>query len=58
MLPSDFRLRSLDGVGDDWPFDYDELAPLYDEVEQDFGVSGLDGDTAFPEAAPLPSPAP
>jgi hypothetical protein len=25
--PSDFRVRSLDGVGDDWPLTYDELAP-------------------------------
>ena len=28
MLPSDFRVRSLDGVADDWPLTYDELAAL------------------------------
>lgn len=56
FLPSDFRTMTLDAVGDDWPFDYGELAPYYDEVEQEFAVSGLDGDTAFPEAAPLPLP--
>ena len=25
MLPSDFRVRSLDGVADDWPLTYDFL---------------------------------
>ena len=27
-LPSDFRVRTLDGVGDDWPLTYEELAAL------------------------------
>ena len=25
LTPSDFRVRSLDGVADDWPLDYEEL---------------------------------
>jgi choline dehydrogenase-like flavoprotein len=29
LHPSDFRTRTLDGVGDDWPIDYDTLAPYY-----------------------------
>ena len=29
MLPSDFRVRSLDGIADDWPIDYFELLPYY-----------------------------
>src|SRR5205814_851025 len=58
-LPSDFRVRSLDGVADDWPLTYEELEPYYERVEADFGVSGLAGDPAFPlgKALPLP-PAP
>ncbi len=28
-LPSDFRVRSLDGVADDWPIDYFELLPYF-----------------------------
>ena len=28
--PSDFRVKTLDGVADDWPIDYDTLAPYYD----------------------------
>ena len=28
--PSDFRVRTLDGVADDWPIDYATLEPYYD----------------------------
>ena len=28
LHPSDFRVRSLDGVADDWPIDYETLAPF------------------------------
>ncbi|KJF19148.1 GMC family oxidoreductase [Rhodococcus sp. AD45] len=53
--PSDFRVRTLDGVADDWPFDYNELAPYYDRVDQDFSVSGMPGDPAYPyHEPPLP----
>lgn len=38
--PDDFRGRSLDGLGADWPLDYDELAPWYDKVERLIGVFG------------------
>ena len=55
-LPSDFRVRTLDGVADDWPLSYEELEPYYVRVERDFGISGLANDTAFPpgEGPPLP----
>ena len=46
--PSDFRVKSLDGVGDDWPIDYETLAPYYDENDRVMGVSGLEGDPAYP----------
>ena len=55
-MPSDFRVRSLDGVADDWPFTYEDLEPYYVRVEQDFGISGLAGDTAFPPGAGPPLP--
>jgi len=57
MLPSDFRVRSLDGVADDWPLTYDELLPYFRQTDRDFGVSGLAGDPAYPpdaEDPPLP----
>ncbi len=58
-MPSDFRVRTYDGVADDWPLNYEELVPYYERCEADFGVSGLAGDTAFPpgKGPPLP-PAP
>ncbi len=40
-LPSDFRVRSLDGIADDWPIDYFELLPYFYRTDRDFGVSGL-----------------
>jgi choline dehydrogenase-like flavoprotein len=41
-------VKSLDGVAEDWPFGYDDLAPFYEEAEADMAVSGLDGDPAYP----------
>ena len=39
-LPSDFRVRSLDGIADDWPIDYFELLPYFYRTDREFGVSG------------------
>jgi choline dehydrogenase-like flavoprotein len=57
MLPSDFRVRTLDGLADDWPLTYEELEPFYDRIAREVGVSGLAGDTAYPEGEELPLPA-
>ena len=57
MLPADFRLRSLDGVADDWPFTYENLLPYYERMDVAMGVSGLAGDPAYPPGAPPPLPA-
>lgn len=55
---SDFRIRSTDGVGVDWPLSYDDLAPFYSRVEVDFGVSGLANQNPDePEREPYPMPA-
>ncbi|QEN17568.1 GMC family oxidoreductase (plasmid) [Mycolicibacterium sp. ELW1] len=56
--PSDFRVHTLDGVAEDWPFDYWELAPYYDRVEVDFSVSGLPGDPSMPDFEPPLPPFP
>jgi choline dehydrogenase-like flavoprotein len=37
---ADFRARSTDGMGDDWPITYQEIAPYYDKVESYIGVFG------------------
>ncbi|WP_202840371.1 GMC family oxidoreductase [Luteimonas saliphila] len=36
----DFKGKSRDGLGADWPFEYDELAPWYDKTEALVGVCG------------------
>ncbi|MFL5321553.1 MAG: GMC family oxidoreductase [Myxococcaceae bacterium] len=45
MKPLDFRLRSELGAVEganvvDWPISYQELAPFYDQAEEELGVSG------------------
>ncbi len=56
MLPSDFRVRSLDGVADDWPLTYEELRPYYERNDRHVGVSGLGGDPAYPPGDDPPLP--
>jgi choline dehydrogenase-like flavoprotein len=55
LHPSDFRVRSLDGVAEDWPIDYDTLAPYFAQNDRMMGVSGLAGDPMYP-AKQLPLP--
>jgi choline dehydrogenase-like flavoprotein len=57
LLPSDFRLRTLDGVADDWPITYWDLAPYYDKVEALMGLSAHPGDPAYPQMTAAPNPA-
>lgn len=46
--PSDFRVRTLDGIGNDWPLSYWDLAPYYEVNDRISGVSGLAGDPGNP----------
>jgi choline dehydrogenase-like flavoprotein len=55
LHPSDFRTRTLDGVGDDWPIDYGTLEPYYAQNDVMMGTAGLAGDPAYPpKQVPLP----
>ncbi len=56
LRPSDFKVRSLDGVADDWPLTYDELEPFFDLNDRMMGVAGLDGDPAYPPKPPRQTP--
>jgi choline dehydrogenase-like flavoprotein len=57
LQPSDFRTRSLDGIGVDWPISYDDLAPYYRMNELILGMSGMIGDpTGPPRDSELPTP--
>ena len=58
MHPSDFRVRSLDGIADDWPIDYATLEPFFAENDRMMGVSGLTGDPAYPAKRPPLPPLP
>ena len=39
-IPSDFKLKTLYGVGVDWPISYDDLEPWYCDAEDALGVAG------------------
>jgi choline dehydrogenase-like flavoprotein len=54
--PSDFKVRSLDGVADDWPLTYGELEPFFDLNDRMMGVAGLTGDPAYPPKSPRQTP--
>ena len=36
----DFKPKSTDGLGFDWPISYQDLAPYYDKAERFIGVTG------------------
>ncbi|HEV3484664.1 MAG TPA: GMC family oxidoreductase, partial [Vicinamibacterales bacterium] len=40
MSDYDFKPKSTDGLGFDWPIAYDDLAPYYDKAERLIGVTG------------------
>jgi len=54
--PSDFRVKSLDGVADDWPIRYQDLEHYYDMNDREMGVAGLAGDPANPPRSARPTP--
>ena len=53
LLPNDFRIKSLYGVGRDWPISYDDLEPFYCEAEKIMGVSGP-VNNGSPRSEPFP----
>jgi choline dehydrogenase-like flavoprotein len=56
FLPSDFRMRSLYGVGRDWPIGYDDLEPFYTQAEAIMALSGSAEDAPWPMSRPYPQP--
>lgn len=51
----EFKAASLDGYGEDWPINYHDLEPYYDEVEHFIGVSGSrEGLEQMPDGQFLP----
>jgi choline dehydrogenase-like flavoprotein len=57
--PDDFKAKSHDGLGDDWPISYDDIAPYYDKVDRLIGVFGSkEGLRDHPDGDFLPAPRP
>jgi choline dehydrogenase-like flavoprotein len=60
--PYDFKPRSRDGLGFDWPITYEDVAPYYDKVELLIGVygsnEGLENTPSSPPGCLLPPPKP
>ncbi|MEO8737895.1 MAG: GMC family oxidoreductase [Edaphobacter sp.] len=56
---ADFKARSRDGMGDDWPITYEDIAPYYDKVESYIGVFGSKENVPnSPDGVFLPPPPP
>lgn len=57
--PDDFKSKSKDGLGDDWPIGYEEMSPYYDKVDRLVGVFGSnEGMYNEPDGIFLPPPEP
>ena len=58
--PDDFRRKSLDGLGDDWPITYDDVKPYYDKIDKFIGIFGanLPEFRNEPDGIFLPPPTP
>ncbi len=54
LHPSDFRVRTLDGVADDWPITYWDLKRHYELVELELPVAGQDWPWGDPHPYPFP----
>jgi choline dehydrogenase-like flavoprotein len=46
---SDFKTKSLDNIGEDWPITYKDLKKYYDQNDKIMNVCGVGGDPAYPD---------
>lgn len=57
--PKDFKGKSHDGLGDDWPIGYEDVAPYYDKVDELIGIFGTKENLPNePDGKFLPPPKP
>lgn len=57
--PKDFKGKSRDGLGDDWPIGYEDVKPYYDKLDKLIGVFGTkEGRENDPDGFFLPPPKP
>jgi choline dehydrogenase-like flavoprotein len=43
----DFKAKSRDGYGEDWPIGYSDIAPYYDKVDLYLGITGVKENLAY-----------
>ncbi len=59
-VPADFRLKSLYGVGEDWPFQYQDIETYFCDAEDELGVAAdhkeQDGLQGAKRSRPYPMP--
>src|ERR1700759_4785207 len=59
FAPIDFTSNTRDGLGDNWPITYNDIAPYYDKVESYIGVFGTkENVSSAPDGVFLPPPKP
>lgn len=57
--PDDFKRKSIDGLGDNWPIGYEDVKPYYDKVDKLVGVFGSKENLPNePDGFFLPAPKP
>jgi choline dehydrogenase-like flavoprotein len=57
--PDDFKRKSIDGLGDDWPITYEDLKPYYDKLDRLVGIFGsIEHIPNEPDGVFLPPPEP
>ncbi len=57
--PKDFKRKSYDGLGEDWPIGYEDVKPYYDKIDKLIGVFGTnEGLPNDPDGIFLPPPKP
>ncbi|CAA9340745.1 MAG: Glucose-methanol-choline (GMC) oxidoreductase:NAD binding site [uncultured Gemmatimonadaceae bacterium] len=57
--PRDFKGKTHDGLGDDWPIGYADVAPYYDRIDDLIGVFGsMEGLENHPDGRFHPAPKP
>ena len=57
--PKDFKRKSIDGLGENWPIGYEDIKPYYDRIDKLLGVYGTnEGLPNDPDGFFLPPPKP
>src|SRR5690625_2812562 len=55
FMPNDFKIKTLYGIGQDWPIGYNDIEKYYCEAEDIMAIGGPEG-TPFPKSRRYPLP--